>query len=255
MIRKLTTLLLFLPGFAAAQDDWADLGHFAAANAELGAPARNEERVVFLGDSITAGWSEASPAFFDGRAYIERGISGQTTPQMLVRFRADIVDLEPEAVVILAGTNDLAGNTGPATNEMIQGNLASMAEIAAANGIRVILASILPAEDYFWSPGAEPPAPRIRAINEWLEAYADDQDHIYLDFHSALVADDDGLQASYTSDGVHVTAAGYGVMEALVEAAIDEALSRPRQTPGTVGFRPIDGCARTSGSRRARGCD
>lgn len=254
MIRKFVSLSLLLPGLVVAQEDWAGLGHFAAENAELGAPGRNEERVVFLGDSITAGWSEASPAFFDDSDYIERGISGQTTPQMLVRFRADVVDLEPAAVAILAGTNDIAGNTGPATNKMIQDNLASMAEIASANGIRVILASILPAEDYFWSPGVDP-APRIRAINEWIEDYADDEDHVYLDYHSALVAEDGGLQARYTYDGVHVTAEGYRVMEALVESAIDAALSRPRQTPDTLRFRPIDGCAPTTGSRRSRSCD
>ena len=130
-------LSIGLTGVAMAQDDWANLGRFAAENAALGAPGRGEERVVFLGDSITQGWSDASPAFFSDRPYIERGIGGQTTPQMLIRFRADVVDLAPQAVVILAGTNDIAGNTGPATNKMIEDNIASMAEIAEANGIRV----------------------------------------------------------------------------------------------------------------------
>ena len=253
MQRAAVATLLLIPCFAAAQDDWANLGRFQAANEALGPPGRGEERVVFIGDSITAGWSGASPAYFEGRGYVGRGIGGQTTPQMLVRFRADVVDLEPGAVVILAGTNDIAGNTGPATDKMIEDNLASMAEIASANGIRVILASILPAAAYPWAPGIMP-APRIAALNEWIEAYADDNDHVYVDYHAALADDAGGMQAPYTTDGVHVTPAGYAVMEELVEAAIDEALSRPRRQPGVLRLRPLDGCARTTGNRRARGC-
>lgn len=243
-----------VPCVILAQDDWANLQHFAADNEAAGMPGRNEERVVFMGDSITQGWSDASPDYFAGRPYVERGISGQTTPQMLVRFRADVVELDPAAVVILAGTNDIAGNTGPASNEMIQGNLASMAEIAAANDIRVILASILPASDYPWSPGKEP-ARRIPEINSWLQDYAEENDHLYLDFYQALVDDRGGMQETFTYDGVHVTQAGYAVMETLAEEAIDEALSRPRIQPDVIRMRPKDGCARTTGSRRARGCD
>jgi len=254
MTRGLLMTTLLLPILASAQDDWAALGHFAADNEALGAPGRREQRIVFIGDSITQGWSDASPEYFADGAYVERGISGQTTPQMLVRFRADVVDLEPAAVVILAGTNDIAGNTGPATNKMIEDNLASMAEIATANGIRVILASILPAADYPWAPGRDP-VTRIRAINDWLEAYAESNDHIYLDYYSAMVDDRGGMQAQYTTDGVHVTRAGYAVMEGLAEEAIDEALNRPRSQPGQLTFRPLDGCARTTSSRRRSDCD
>jgi len=255
MMRLFAVVAVLAPGFAIAQDDWAGLGRFAAENEVLGPPGRGEERVVFLGDSITQGWSDASPGFFADRPYIERGISGQTTPQMLVRFRADVVDLAPAAVVILAGTNDIAGNTGPATNGMIEDNLASMAEIATANGIRVVLASILPADDYPWRPGLEP-AGRIAAINAWLRNYAEQNDHIYLDYYAALVDERGGMQERYTTDGVHVSPAGYGVMEALAEAAIDEALERPHSQPGTLGFRPLDGCARTAGpARRPQDCD
>lgn len=254
MSRKFAALALILPGLAFAQDDWAGLGHFAADNAALDEPGRGEQRVVFLGDSITAGWADAAPDYFTDNAYVERGIGGQTTPQMLVRFRADVVDLEPAAVVILAGTNDLAGNTGPATNKSITDNLASMAEIAAANDIRVILASILPTTDYPWAPGREP-APRIVAINDWIEGYADDEDHVFLDYYGGLADADGAMQVAYTTDGVHVTRAGYEVMQALAEDAIDEALSRPRRSEGGLGLRPIDGCGRSTGSRRSFGCD
>jgi len=254
MIRCLAALCVLLSSAVMAQDDWANLGRFAEENAALGSPARDEDRVVFLGDSITQGWSDASPAFFEGRPYIERGIGGQTTPQMLVRFRADVVRLEPAAVLILAGTNDIAGNTGPATNEMIEDNLASMAEIAAANDIQVILSSILPAEAYPWRPGVEP-AFRILAINRWIEEYADANDHIYLDYYAAMVNDRGGLQTAYTTDGVHVTPEGYAVMEQLAEEAIDEALDRDRRGSGSSFFRPLQGCARTTSSKRPVDCD
>jgi len=254
MFRRLLIIAAAFPVLAIAQEDWAAIGHFAGDNASLGAPGRREQRIVFMGDSITQGWSEAVPEYFADGAYVERGIGGQTTPQMLVRFRVDVIDLEPEVVVILAGTNDIAGNTGPATNKMIQDNLASMAEIASANGVRVILASILPVYDYPWSPGLEP-APRIRSINGWLAQYAAENDHIFLDYHSSLVDDRGGMQARFTSDGVHVTPDGYVVMAELAEEAIDEALSRQRSQPGLIEFTPIQGCARTSGNRRGQSCD
>lgn len=255
MLRLLCAMLALVPGISPAQEDWPNLGRFAAENEALGPPQSGEQRIVFLGDSITQGWSDAAPEFFAGRPYVERGISGQTTPQMLLRFRADVVDLAPAAVVILAGTNDIAGNTGPASNKMIQDNLASMAEIAAANEIRVIFASILPAYDYPWRPGLAP-AGRIAAVNAWIRSYADEHGHIYLDYYSALVDEQGGMQEAYTTDGVHVSRAGYAVMAELAEAAIDAALERPRPEPGGVGFRPIDGCARTAGPRRgAQNCD
>jgi lysophospholipase L1-like esterase len=254
MTRLPLALFLALPLAALAQEDWANSARFAEENAALGVPARGEERVVFLGDSITAGWPEASPEFFEGRPYIERGIGGQTTPQMLIRFRADVVDLEPAAVVILAGTNDIAGNTGEATNKMIQDNLASMAEIAAANGIRVILASILPVSDYPWRRGLNP-APRVVAINEWMRAYAEDNGHVYLDYYARLVDGEGGMDERFSDDGVHASEAGYAVMQDLVETAIAESLDRP--PPGrtdSMRFEPIPGCASSVRLRGRRGC-
>jgi lysophospholipase L1-like esterase len=253
MRRALVATVLLTGGLAGAQEDFANLGRYAEANAALGSKARGEDRVVFIGDSITEGWVSASPEFFDGRPYIGRGIGGQTTPQMLLRFRADVIALEPAVVVILAGTNDVAGNTGPATNEMIQDNLASMAELAAENDIRVILASILPVDRYPWRPELEP-AFRIFAINRWIEQYAADNDHIYLDYYSAMVNDTGGMDQRYTTDGVHANKAGYEVMQALAETAIDEALDRPRSRPRTLLFTPIDGCSGTSSRRAPRRC-
>lgn len=257
MNRRLAAVCLLLPTAIFAQEDWSGLERFAADNAALGAPGPDEQRIVFLGDSITAGWADAHPAYFEGRPYIERGIGGQTTPQILGRFRADVVELEPAVVVILAGTNDIAGNSGPTSNAAIQGNLASMTEIASANGIRVVLSSILPVYDYPWSPGLQP-AGRIAAINAWMRTYAADNDHVYLDYYSALVDERGGMNAPYTTDGVHVTAAGYSVMETLADAAIAEALGQP--APGAAAeppqmFRPLQGCARTTSRKRPLDCD
>lgn len=254
MLRMFLPFTILLPGALIAQDDWAGLNHFAAENAALGEPGRNEQRVVFIGDSITAGWSDAVPEFFADRPYIERGISGQTTTQMLVRFRSDVVDLDPAVVVILAGTNDIAGNMGPVSNETIQNNLASMIEIAAENEIRVVVSSILPTDGYPWAPDVEP-AFRILAINRWLADYAEDNDHIYLDYYARMVNDQGGMIESYTSDGVHVTGEGYRVMQELAEEAIDEALGRKRARPGTLTFRPISGCTRTSNRRADPRCN
>jgi lysophospholipase L1-like esterase len=202
------------------RDDWASLRRYRQDNAALG-PAT--DRVVFLGNSITEGWAQHFPALFPGKPYVGRGISGQTTPQMLVRFRQDVVALKPRAVVILAGTNDLAGNTGPSTLEMIQDNFASMAEIARANGIRVVLCSVLPVYDYPWKPGLEP-APKIMSLNAWMRDYAARNDAVYVDFHSAMQDERHGLKRELTYDGVHVTEAGYRVMAQLVERGIAAAL-------------------------------
>ena len=161
--------------------DWANLGEFQEANGKIENPKPNENRVVFMGNSITIGWLHLRPEFFENKPYINRGISGQTTPQMLIRFRQDVVDLKPKAVVILAGTNDIAGNTGPSTLEMIADNIKSMAEIAHANGIKVIISSTLPAYDYPWKPGLEP-ANKIIELNEMIRNYADAKGHIYLDY-------------------------------------------------------------------------
>jgi lysophospholipase L1-like esterase len=162
---------------------------------------------------------------FAGKPYIDRGISGQTTPQMLVRFRQDVIALKPAVVVILAGTNDIAGNTGPSTIEMIEDNLASMAEIAQANGIAVVLSSVLPVFDYPWRPGLTP-APKIVALNAWMKQYAAAHGAVYLDYHSAMADERQGMKPDLASDGVHPNEAGYRIMAPLAEKAIAEALRR-----------------------------
>jgi lysophospholipase L1-like esterase len=208
------------------RNDWADLVHYAQANTALPPPAPNEQRVVFMGNSITEGWAKFFPAEFPGKPYIGRGISGQTTPQMLVRFRQDVVALGPAVVVILGGTNDIAGNTGPSTLEMIEDNLMSMTEIAKANGIRVVLSSVLPVYDYPWRQGLQP-ASKIIALNTWMKSYAARVGAVYLDYHTAMVDERQGLRANLTRDGVHPTEAGYRIMAPLAEKAIEEAIHQP----------------------------
>ncbi len=214
---------LLFSGFEMNAQDWPDLGHFRKENAALGLPSKGENRVVFLGNSITQGWIEKRPGFFANRPYINRGISGQTTPQMLLRFRQDVIALQPGIVVILAGTNDIAGNTGPSTLEMIEDNLASMAELAKANGIRVVLSSVLPVYDYPWKPGLKP-ANKIIDLNTWIKQYCDNKGFIYLDYFSSFADENNGMKSTLTTDGVHANVAGYKVMEPLVEAAIQKAL-------------------------------
>ncbi len=204
------------------KDDWANLARYHDANEELGPPAKASERVVFMGNSITDAWIKVSPGFFEGKDYIDRGISGQTTPQMLIRFRPDVIDLDPGIVLILAGTNDIAGNTGPSTLEMIEGNIASMAQLASANGIKVILCSVLPAFDYPWKPGLEP-AQKIVILNEWIRKYARKNKFDYLDYYSSLADEKGGMKDGYSFDGVHPNEAGYRVMEDLAEKAIGQA--------------------------------
>ena len=203
--------------------DWANLKRYRMANDSLQPPKPGEHRVVFMGNSITEGWAKFFPAMFPGKPYVNRGISGQTTPQMLVRFRQDVVALKPEVVVLLAGINDIAGNTGPSTLEMIEDNIQSMAEIAKAAGIRVVLSSVLPAYDFPWRPGLEP-AQKVVALNAWMKAYAARAGAVYLDYHTAMRDDRQGLKAELTYDGVHPNEAGYRVMAPLVERAIEEAL-------------------------------
>lgn len=208
------------------RNDWANLRRYRASNDSLSAPAPGERRVVFMGNSITDSWAPFFSDMFPGKPYVGRGISAQTTPQMLVRFRQDVVALKPAVVVILAGTNDIAGNTGPSSLEMIEDNLMSMTEIAKANGIRVVLSSVLPVFDYPWRPGLEPAA-KIIALNAWMKAYAARVGAVYLDYHSAMVDERQGLRADLTRDGVHPTEAGYRVMAPLAEKAIEEALRQP----------------------------
>ena len=218
-------LLSMVPGAYSQVQDWANLDRYKNENAKLGNPSPGENRIVFMGNSITEGWSRLNPEFFSGKPYINRGISGQTTPQMLIRFRPDVIDLKPAVVVILAGTNDIAGNTGPSTLEMIEGNIISMAELARANGIIVVLSSVLPAYDYPWKPGLNP-AEKIAALNEMIKRYADKKGIVYLDYYVSMVDERKGLKDTYTNDGVHPNEAGYKVMAPLAEEAIAKALNR-----------------------------
>jgi acyl-CoA thioesterase I len=208
---------------AQLEVDFGGLDRFKQANEQLPAPAPGENRVVFMGDSITQGWKLDES--FPGKPYINRGIGGQTSPQMLVRFRQDVVDLKPKVVVILAGTNDLAGNTGPMTLQQTEDNLASMSEIAHANGIRVVLCSVLPAYDFAWAPGLQP-AIRIFQLNAWIKDYAEQKGYIYIDYYSALKDDRGGLPAALSTDGVHPLPAGYAMMAPLAEAGIEKALKQ-----------------------------
>ena len=217
--------LLFIMSFLRSEilaQDWADLQRFKEENIRLGQPRPGEQRVVFMGNSITEGWSDHMPEFFTGKPYVNRGISGQTTPQMLLRFRQDVIELKPKVVVILAGTNDLAGNTGPATVEEIFGNICSMAELAETNHINVVISAVLPVEDYPWRPGLEP-ASKINALNLLLKNYALAHDHVFLDYYQAMVNEKQGLQAELTYDGVHPNRNGYLVMAKLAEVAIEAA--------------------------------
>jgi len=207
--------------------DWADLARYRDANAQLGPPRPGEQRVVFMGNSITDAWAQYFDSMFPGKPYVGRGISGQTTPQMLVRFRQDVIALKPAVVVILAGTNDIAGNTGPSTPEMIEDNLASMTELAQANGIRVVLSSVLPVFDYPWKPGLEP-APKIVALNAWIRDYAAGHRAIYLDYYTAVADERGGMRSNLSTDGVHPNEAGYRVMAPLAERAIARALKSGR---------------------------
>ena len=209
--------------------DWAQLARYRDANRTLAGSAA-APRVVFMGDSITDSWQQPQFGdFFANPRYIDRGISGQTTPQMLVRFRPDVIALDPQVVVILAGTNDIAGNTGPMTDEEIEGNLASMSELAHAHGIKVVLASITPTSAYHTSPAGTPqttvrPMARIRALNEWMQQYAAEHGDVYLDYFSAMLDDKGVMKEELTRDDLHPTAAGYAIMAPLAEAAIRRAL-------------------------------
>ena len=228
----LIALLLTLPcSQKTNSQDWnefANTSRYDKANLELKLHAAANNRVVFMGNSITEGWVQMRPDFFDNRDYINRGIGGQTTPQMLLRFRQDVVDLNPKAVVILAGTNDIAGNSGYISLKAIISTIKSMAEIANANDIQVIISSILPAIDYPWKPGLDP-ASKIIIINKALKAFSEENNFIYLDYYAAMVDDKGGLKVpEYTTanDLVHPNKDGYLVMEKLAEIAINKALNK-----------------------------
>ena len=203
--------------------DWPYLARYRAENAALPPPDPQIPRVVFLGDSITEVWKGADPAFFAKPGYVNRGVGGQTTPQMLVRFRADVIDLKPRLVHIMAGTNDIAGNTGPEDQAQIENNLMTMVELARAHHIRVVLGSVPPASEIFWRAGQDP-IPRIAALNAWIKAYAAREGVVYADYYAVLTDGAGGMRPAYSRDGVHPTPAGYAVMEAVTEAALQKAL-------------------------------
>jgi lysophospholipase L1-like esterase len=205
--------------------DWPQLSRYREANTAVPAPAKDEERVVFLGDSITDSWKLGE--YFPDRPYINRGISGQTTPQMLIRMRPDVIELSPRAMVILAGTNDIAGNTGPMTLEMIQQNYTSIAELAKVNGIKVIFSSILPVHDYGPRKMSDRRSPeQILKLNDWLKSYCRANGHTYLDYFSRMVDDKGWLKAELANDGLHPNAEGYRIMAPLAEAAIRQSLGQ-----------------------------
>ena len=217
-------LMLLLLNCLCAQD-WANLGKYRLDNANLALASSSENRIVFMGNSITEGWETLHPEFFSGKPYINRGISGQTTPQMLLRFRADVINLNPELVIILAGTNDIAGNTGPSSIKMIAHNIISMAELAMINDIKIILCSVLPVYDYTWKPGLNPVG-KISALNEIIRDYAQNNGITYLDYYSSMADDRKGLIEDFTYDGVHPNKLGYTIMGSLLETAIGETLEK-----------------------------
>jgi lysophospholipase L1-like esterase len=216
-------------GLQTRFNNYANYGRYRDANAQLQPPATNEDRVVFMGDSITDGWKLAE--HFPGKPYVNRGISGQTTSQMLLRFRPDVIDLKPKVVVILAGTNDISGNTGLMTLEAIQGNLASMVDLARANGINVVLSSVMPVSDYNKNAAGNQiiqtvrrPPEKIAALNAWIKKLCADRKLVYLDYFSAMADDKGFLKADIANDGLHPNAKGYELIKPLAEAAIQNAL-------------------------------
>lgn len=229
MMKKLRIISILLLFFISESNlysqDWANTLQFKEANLKAGPPVSGESRVVFMGNSITIGWLKFCPDFFEGKPYINRGISGQTTPQMLVRFRQDVINLKPSVVVILAGTNDIAGNTGFSSNEMILDNLISMSELAKINNIRVVLCSVLPVFDYPWRKGLDP-AEKIVNLNKMIREYALQNNIIYLDYFTPMANEQNGLKNEYSYDGVHPNEAGYRLMGPLAEAAIVKSLKK-----------------------------
>lgn len=205
-------------------EDWPNLGRYRDENSIIAPPTANEERVVFMGDSITDAWGRTKGRFFPGKPYVNRGISGQTTPQMLVRFRPDVINLKPKAVIILAGTNDIAGNTGPESLADIEANLTSMVQLAQANNVRVILASVMPVCDYIKPQTTRRPPDQIVALNQWIKEYCIKNELIYLDYYTAMLDEHKMLKQELTDDGLHPNDAGYELVSPLASAAIAKAL-------------------------------
>ena len=230
-MRIITSILIYLSLVACSSEkklveqDWPNLKYYRSKNLKLGSPSKSEKRVVFMGNSITEGWPTLQPEFFESKSYINRGISGQTTPQMLIRFRQDVIDLKPKLVLILAGINDIAGNTGPSNVTMITNNIISMAQLAKSNKIKVIICSILPAKDFPWNPGMNPPS-KILNVNQILRSYALANGMVYLDYYSLMVDESNALIDEYGSDGVHPNKEGYKVMSLLAEQEINRILNQ-----------------------------
>lgn len=205
--------------------DWPALGRYRSENEKVAPPAAGENRVVFMGDSITDNWGRRYGKFFTGKPYINRGIGGQTTPQMLIRFRPDVIALKPKVVVILGGTNDIAGNTGPETLEDIEDNLMSMSDIARANGVKVVLSSVMPVCDYIREQTVRRPPEKIIALNAWMKDYAAKNGFVYLDYYNAMLDDKQMLKKELTFDGLHPNDEGYTAIAPLAEQAIAKALA------------------------------
>ena len=226
MKKLILIFICMINGFLMAEveaQDWANLSRFKEANEKIASARTCDNRVVFMGNSITEGWINTVPEFFvEDKQYINRGIGGQTTPQMLLRFRQDVLKLWPKVVVILAGVNDIAGNTGPSTLEMIEDNLHSMTDLAQARGIQVVLCSVLPAYEFSWSE-VEDPAPKIVELNRRIKEYAAKKGAVYCDFHSQMSDERNGLPVELSGDGVHPNKDGYEIMEPIVENAIARA--------------------------------
>ena len=204
--------------------DWPNLSRYQDENRSVGLPEKGKQRVVFMGDSITEEWSNLYPDYFDTKGYINRGIGGQTTPQMLIRFKPDVIDLEPDIVVILAGTNDIAGNTGPSNVKMITDNIFSMAELARAHQIKVVLSSILPVFEYEWAKEIKDVPATIDSVNDELKKYVNDHGLVYLDYFSPMVDQRKGLNKDYTYDGVHPNQDGYILMSSLAQKVLSRLL-------------------------------
>ena len=221
----LALLISWTGAMAQKHDQFATFKRYDKANKELPAPAKKEKRVVFLGNSITEGWVSIHPEFFKENGYIGRGIGGQTSYQFLLRFRNDVINLKPKLVIINAGTNDAAENTGPFDLDITFGNIASMAELAKANGIKVILTSVLPSSGFRWNKKVTDAADRIEALNAKIKAYAKENKIPYVDYYTPMVSGTErALNPAYSNDGVHPTLEGYLVMEALIKPAIEKAL-------------------------------
>jgi lysophospholipase L1-like esterase len=219
------TIAFLLTGLTASAQDWPNIKRYEEANSKVTAPVVGEKRVVYMGDSITDFWINNDSTFFASNNYYDRGISGQTTGQMLLRFREDVINLKPAVVVILAGINDIAENNGPSKLEDVAGNIISMAELAKANHIKVVLSSVLPAAAFPWRPAINP-VEKVKALNDMLAVYAKKNNIVYLDYFTAMADDKRGLPVALSKDGVHPNLAGYKVMAPLAQKAIAEALKK-----------------------------